>query len=141
MAIIPCVLLVDDDPTTNFLNKKLLQRLGVTDTIRVALNGQEALYEVREHCREQPADCPVLVFLDINMPVMNGIQFMEAYQQLPAAEQRAVVIVMLTTSVSPRDQQRIQALPVAEYLSKPLTQQQIEHVLQQHFASSLPKRI
>jgi CheY-like chemotaxis protein len=83
MPKLSTVLLVDDDSTTNFLNKKLLLRLGVTDNIRVALNGQEALHEVREHCRAQPTDCPVLVFLDINMPVMNGIQFMEAYQQLP----------------------------------------------------------
>ena len=134
MPKIPAVLLVDDDPTTNFLNKKLLLRLGVTDNIRVALNGQEALHEVREHCREQPTDCPVLVFLDVNMPVMNGIQFMEAYQQLPAEEQRAVVVVMLTTSVSPRDQQRVQELPIADYLDKPLTQQQVERVLAQHFA-------
>lgn len=134
MPKVPAVLLVDDDPTTNFLNKKLLTRLGVTDTIRVALNGQEALHEVRAHSREQPADQPVLVFLDINMPVMNGIQFLEAYQQLPPEEQRAVVIVMLTSSVNPRDQQRAQELPIADYLDKPLTQQQVERVLAQHFA-------
>jgi CheY-like chemotaxis protein len=134
MPKIPAVLLVDDDPTTNFLNKKLLLRLGVTDNIRVALNGQEALYEMREHCREQPADCPVLVFLDINMPVMNGLQFLEAYQQLPAEEQRAIVVVILTTSVSPRDQQRVQELPIAAYLDKPLTQQQVERIMAQHFA-------
>jgi len=134
MPQVPTVLLVDDDPITNFLNKKLLLRLGVTDNIRVALNGQEALYELREHCHEQPTDCPALVFLDINMPVMNGIEFMEAYQQLPAEEQRAVVVVMLTTSVSPRDQQLIQDMPIADYLDKPLTQQQVERVLAQHFA-------
>jgi len=135
MPKIPAVLLVDDDPTTNFLNKKLLLRLGVTDNIRVALNGQEALHEVRDHCREQPTDCPVLVFLDLNMPVMNGIQFLEAYQQLPVEEQQAVVVVMLTSSVNPRDQQRAQELPIAGYLDKPLTQQQVERVLAQYFAA------
>lgn len=132
MPKIPAVLLVDDDPTTNFLNKKLLLRLGVTDTVRVARNGQEALHELQAHYREQPADCPILVFLDINMPVMSGIQFLAAYQQLPAAEQRAVV-VMLTTSVSPRDQQLIQHMPIADYLDKPLMQQQVARVLAQHF--------
>ena len=135
MPKVSTVLLVDDDPTTNFLNKKLLLRLGITDNIRVALNGQEALHEVREHCREQPADCPVLIFLDLNMPVMDGIQFLEAYQQLPAEERRPIVVVMLTSSVNPRDQQRVQALPIADYLDKPLTQQQLERVLAQHFAA------
>ncbi|MDO7877630.1 response regulator [Hymenobacter sp. ASUV-10] len=133
MPKLPAVLLVDDDPTTNFLNKKLLLRLGVTDNVRVALNGQEALREVQQHCQEQPTGCPALVFLDINMPVMNGIQFLEAYQQLPAPQQQAVVVVMLTTSVSPRDQQLIQTLPVADYLDKPLNKEQVERVLAQHF--------
>ncbi|OUJ67742.1 response regulator [Hymenobacter crusticola] len=137
MPKIPCVLLVDDDPTTNFLNKKLLLRLDVTDNIRVARNGQEALYAMREHCQQQPQDCPVLVFLDINMPVMTGIQFLEAYQQLPVQEQQAVVVVMLTTSVSPRDQQLIQELPIADYLDKPLTQEKVQAVLQQHFGEEL----
>lgn len=134
MPKIPAVLLVDDDPTTNFLHKKLLQRLDITDDIRVALNGQEALHEVQQYC-QQPANYPVLVLLDINMPVMNGIQFLEAYQQLPPAQQRAVVVVLLTSSVSPRDRQRVQELPVADYLNKPLTQQQVERVLAQHFAA------
>ncbi|WP_324671505.1 response regulator [Hymenobacter sp. GOD-10R] len=133
MATIPCVLLVDDDPTTNFLNKKLLLRLEVTGPIRVALNGQEALHELGLHCQERSADEPVLVFLDINMPVMDGIQFLQAYQQLPAAEQRAVV-VMLTTSVSPQDQQRVQNLPITDYLDKPLTQTKVQAILRQHFA-------
>lgn len=58
----------------------------------------------------------------------------ERRQQLPAEEQQAVVVVMLTSSVSPRDQQRVRELPIADYLTKPLTQQQIERVIAQHFA-------
>lgn len=91
---------------------------------------QQALHEVQR----QPADCPLLILLDINMPVMSGIQFLKAYQQLPVEEQRAIVVVMLTTSVSARDQQLIQDMPIADYLDKPLTQQQVERVLVQHFA-------
>lgn len=60
---------------------------------------------------------------------------MEAYKQLPSVQQRAVVVVMLlTTSVSSRGQQRIQELSVAEYLNKPLPSQQIERVLQTYFS-------
>ncbi|MDF7815211.1 response regulator [Hymenobacter sp. YC55] len=134
MAKLSCVLLVDDDPTTNFLNRKLLLRMGVTDQVRVALNGREALAELHA-CQQQPTHCPVLLFLDVNMPVMGGLEFLEAYQQLPLTQQSAVVVVMLTTSVDPRDQQRADQLPVAAYLTKPLTQQQVEQVLAQHFAS------
>ena len=131
MPKLPCVLLVDDDPTANFLNRKLLLRLGITDQVRVARNGQEALAELRA-CQDQPANYPVLFFLDVNMPVMGGIEFLEAYRRLPA--QPAAVVVLLTTSVSPRDRQRADQLPIAAYLTKPLTQQQVEQVVAQHFA-------
>mgnify|MGYP002781134931 CR=1 FL=1 len=134
MSKLPCILLVDDDPITNFLNRKLLERLAVAEQILVAPNGREALDVLLAQCGQQHAGPPVLVLLDVNMPVMNGFQFLEAYQQLPPAQQCALVVVMLTTSVSPRDQQRIHELPVAAYLSKPLTQQQVEQVVQQHFS-------
>ena len=133
MPKLPCVLLVDDDPTTNFLNRKLLLRLGVTDEVRVALNGVEALADLHAS-QDPPPTRPVLIFLDVNMPVMGGIEFLEVYQQLPPAQQSAVVVVMLTTSVNTRDQLRTDQLPVADYLTKPLTQQQVERVLAQHFA-------
>jgi CheY-like chemotaxis protein len=133
MSKLPCVLLVDDDPTTNFLNHKLLLRLGITDHVRVALNGQEALAALRA-CQNEPAGCPALIFLDVNMPVMGGLDFLEAYQQLPADQRPATVVALLTTSVNPRDQQRADQLPIAAYLTKPLTQQQVEQVVAQHFA-------
>lgn len=133
MPQLPYVLLVDDDPTTNFLNRKLLERLAVADHIAVALNGREALDQLLAQGEQHPGGPPALVFLDVNMPVMNGIQFLEAYQQLPPAQQCAVVVVMLTTSVHPQDRQRTEELPVAEFLSKPLTQQQVERVLNEYF--------
>jgi len=133
MSKLPYVLLVDDDPTTNFLNHKLLLRLGVTDHVRVALNGREALAELRA-CQNEPANCPALIFLDVNMPVMGGLDFLEAYQQLPADQRPAIVVALLTTSVNPRDQQRADQLPIAAYLTKPLTQQQVEQVMVRYFA-------
>ncbi|WP_254244315.1 hypothetical protein [Hymenobacter sp. BRD128] len=57
MATISCTLLVDDDPTANFLNQALLRRLAITDKVLVAGNGREALDLLRTHC-EQPASPP-----------------------------------------------------------------------------------
>lgn len=133
MPALPCILLVDDDYTSNFLNTKLLQRLDAAAQIRTALNGQEALDALRTHCQPPTPNCPALVFLDINMPVMNGFEFLEAYRHLPLAQQRAVVIVMLTTSVSPRDLARLQDLPVAGFLAKPLTEEKVAQVVADHF--------
>ena len=128
-----CTLLVDDDETTNYLNRKLLVKLDVTDQVLVALNGEEALQVLRTQCTEASRTCPALVFLDINMPQMNGFEFLSAYQQLPLPQRGAIVIVMLTTSMHPQDMERLQQYPVAGFLSKPLNKDKVNDVLQAHF--------
>jgi CheY-like chemotaxis protein len=130
---LPCTLLVDDDPTTNYLNQKLLERMNVTEQVMVAMNGQEALQVLGTHCQEGSSTCPALLFLDVNMPLMDGFDFLAAYQQLPLAERKAVVIVMLTTSVHPRDLQRLEHLPISGFLNKPLTEAKVQQVLQDYF--------
>ena len=138
MEKLPSVLLVDDDPTTNFLNKSLLNRLGVSERVLVALDGAEALTNLAQHCVPLTPTCPVLILLDVNMPGMNGIEFLEAYQHLPLAEQRAIVIVMLTTSLHPRDLERLQKLNVDGFVSKPLTSEKVNALLRTHFQRELP---
>ncbi len=139
MPAIRCILLVDDDPTTNYLNRKLLQRLAVTTQVCEARNGQEALDVLATSCTTPDAPaCPVLIFLDVNMPVMGGFEFLETYQQLPLAQQHATVIVMLTTSLHPADVQRADRLPVAGFLTKPLTAAKVAQVLADHFSESRP---
>ncbi|HEX8427721.1 response regulator [Hymenobacter sp.] len=127
------ILLVDDDSTTNFLNELMLRKLAVADQLLVALNGKEALDILLEHCESPVSPCPLLVFLDINMPVMNGFEFLEAYAQLPWAKQRATVIVMLTTSLHARDTQRAKQLHVADFISKPLTPEKVTAIVKKHF--------
>lgn len=136
MPILTSVLLVDDDSTTNFLNKLLLTRMGVAEQVLVAENGEQALRTLDQTCGE-PADptCPRLILLDMNMPVLNGLAFLEAYVQMPLAQQAAIVIVMLTTSLHPVDLARAQQLPIAGFLNKPLTKEKVTAILQEHFSS------
>lgn len=134
MPTLPLTLLVDDDYTTNFLNAKLLKHFDPTVQVLTALNGQEALDLLRTHCQPRTSTCPALVFLDINMPILNGIEFVEAYQHLPAVERQGVFIIMLTSSVSARDLTRLQGLPVAGFLAKPLSEEKIAQVLADHFS-------
>jgi CheY-like chemotaxis protein len=131
MRKLSSVLLVDDDETTNFLNAHLLKRLGVTDQVLEARNGEEALSLLAQYCTPPATTCPPLVLLDINMPVMNGIDFLEAYQPQPPVP--AIRVVILTTSVNSHDLQRLQALPHLALLHKPLTQEKIKALLQEHF--------
>ena len=98
----------------------------------MALGGEEALQVLRTQCTEASGSCPALVFLDINMPQMNGFEFLSAYQQLPLPQRGAIVIVMLTTSLHPQDLQRLRQFPVAGFLSKPLNQDKVNDVLHAH---------
>ncbi len=138
MQKLTCALLVDDDQTTNYLNRLLLKRLNVTDKLLVAVNGQEALDLLVVHCREATTECPVLILLDVKMPVMDGFAFLEAYDKLPLVQKQAIIIVMLTTSLHPRDVERARKTSVAGFLNKPLTREKVNEVLKNYFDRQLP---
>jgi len=134
MSRLASVLLVDDDSTTNFLNKALLLRMAVTQQVLTAENGEQALRTLGHTCLgPDRAACPQLILLDMNMPVLNGLGFLEAYTQLQL-EQRPIVVVMLTTSLHPVDQARAQEFPIAGFLTKPLTKEKVTALLETHFS-------
>ncbi len=130
------ILLVDDDKTTNFVNQLLLEDMEVTRQVLVSLNGLQALELLRQVCNN--SSCPELILLDINMPVMNGFEFLKAYQGLEFAHKQSVIIVMLTTSLNPKDIEQINLFPIKGFLSKPLTEEKVRALLHTHFNQDLP---
>lgn len=130
------ILLIDDDPITNFANQLLLEDLAVAEQVLVATNGQEALQRIRQ--LGAGGTCPELILLDINMPVMNGFEFLEAYEGFGSAQKQSVVILMLTTSMNPGDVQRLQQVHIQGFLNKPLTEEMVRDLLRQHFNRQLP---
>lgn len=130
MEKLSSVLLVDDDSTNNFLNQLLIESLGVTDRLLIAENGNQALDLIVNSAGPNE---PALILLDVSMPGMNGIQFLEAYQRLPQARQSATVVIMLTTTMDARDLARLEELNIDGLVSKPLTKEKMEYLLQLHF--------
>jgi len=136
MEKLSSVLLVDDDTTNNFLNELLFQQLGVTDQLTTVENGAQALeWLSRTAAPEEPA----LLLLDVNMPGMSGIEFLEAYQRLPRAQAVKTVILLLTTTLDARDLSRLDELGIAGLVSKPLTKEKIRNILHLHFQLTLPE--
>jgi CheY-like chemotaxis protein len=133
-----CILLIDDDEPTNFLNKMTLEQTGCTRHIRVAQSGQEAL-EYLQCCGPDEAGWsprPDLIFLDINMPAMDGWEFLERYRSLPSEQKADIVLIMLTTSLNPDDELKTQTIPeVSGFENKPLSQQRLLALLSKYFSN------
>ncbi|UOQ74859.1 response regulator [Hymenobacter cellulosilyticus] len=138
MQKLSSVLLVDDDPTTNILNERLLKGLGVAEDYLTAHDGAEALQVLDELATRATPVNPVLVLLDVKMPGMDGMTFLESYQGLSLAQQQAVVIVLHTASMQSKDLNRLDELPVAGLVSKPLTKEKVDTILKLHYQRQFP---
>ena len=136
MRRIPTILLVDDDETTNFLHERLLDRLRIADQVLLATNGRQALDLLASPDSLFGSTNPILVLLDLNMPVMDGFEFLEAFQALPSAQQRGIVVVVLTSSLNAQDLRRTNCLRVAGFLNKPLNHAKVDSLLHIYFGPS-----
>ena len=133
------VWLIDDNETSNFLNHRLLSRMAITDTIRVFTNGKQAIEYLEEVAAgdTNPADTryfkPELILLDVNMPVLDGFEFLELYQQLAEPIKQEIVIAILSTSSHTQDTMRANAYN-AHYILKPLTTDKLFGLMAEKFA-------
>jgi CheY-like chemotaxis protein len=128
------VLLVDDDESANFLNKMVLTRTGMVAEIVSSLNGEEALkrLDLLPPPSSGKVQEPLLMFLDINMPVMDGWEFLEHYKE----KQRSphAVIYLLSTSQNPDDVSRAKKISLVKgFLHKPLTAKDLNAVVVKHY--------
>jgi CheY-like chemotaxis protein len=142
MKKLNCVLLVDDNESDNFIHKRVLEKSEITKSIAVALNGQEALDFLKTKINKpqsEDAYCqPDLIFLDINMPVMDGWEFLDEYHKLENDQKGKVVFIMLTTSLNPVDRSRAEQMITGGcFQFKPLTQEMINTIMKIHFPEYL----
>ncbi len=96
------VLLVDDDHIFNYLNEKIIQRMGFSDEIHSARNGQEAIGS-SEPVSFRFEFSPDIIFLDLNMPVMDGFAFIEAFKRMNMPGKEKISIIIVTSSQDPQD--------------------------------------
>jgi CheY-like chemotaxis protein len=130
-----CVLLIDDDEPTNFLNKMIIEETGRVHEVKVVQSARDALeYLVGKNAPKQPT--PELIFLDINMPAMDGWEFLERYALLSPEQKASIIVVMLTTSFNPEDEERARRINyISGYKNKPLTSEVMSELIDEYFTS------
>lgn len=129
-----CILLIDDDPDDNFFHQIVIKQMDIVNRINIASDGLEAL----TYLKGENSTPPELIFLDINMPRMNGWEFLAEYKHLHTEQKAKAVIIFLTTSANPEDIKRAKKIEeVSGFETKPLSRESLTEILQEHFQSHL----
>ncbi|PSR53600.1 response regulator [Adhaeribacter arboris] len=129
------VLLIDDDPTTNFLHKRTLNRTQLTRTIQVAETVQEAL-DLLQSPDWAEQEKPELIFLDLNLPGLTGWDFIDEYKKIESDNHNPPIIIILSASVNYDDEKKAKEIAeVAEFRRKPLTVEMLHEIIDHYFSA------
>lgn len=126
------VLLIDDDPMSNLINRSLLRKYAWEAEVVIFKDGLAALDALREDA-VAGAPWPEVILLDMEMPVFDGWDFLAAYGQLPASLTSRCLLYLLSSSINPHDVKKAQTFPHVEaYLTKPLTHSSLNRIGQDY---------
>ena len=130
---INCILLIDDDSATNFIHKVLLEQIVRPKEIVAVENGLKALEYLKTRVNGRYPR-PDLILLDINMPVMNGWEFLDKYNHLDNSQRADRLILMMTTTLSPEKMSEAQTNPIIDGLmNKPMDTDLVNELLKEYF--------
>lgn len=125
------ILLVDDDEINNFISIKLIKKALLTSDIMACLNGRYAIDQLVDIQKRDPEKLPDFIFLDINMPIMNGWEFLEEYKRLNIDPLGKSKIFIISSSVFSNDINRAKSYPIVKsFISKPLSVEKIKELFE-----------
>ena len=126
------VALVDDDRVYQFTTERMLMRLDDEVQFQWFKDGEEALSFLNAHALESES-LPDVLILDINMPIMDGWQFLDAYRSRKDVLAKHIDIYMISSSADERDQLRARSYSdVTDYLEKPITSDLLRSLLDRY---------
>lgn len=127
------VLLVDDDEINNFISIKLIKKALLNTEIMACLNGRFAIDQLVELQRQHADKLPDYILLDINMPIMNGWEFLDEFERLNLDQSGKCKIYIISSSVFSNDINKARSYPlVKDFISKPLNVDKITELFSVH---------
>ncbi len=129
MKKIQTVLVIDDDPINNVICKTLIHTLRFSEAVYSFVRAKEALDYLKNALDNQPEKIPQVIFLDVNMPEMDGWEFLEEYDKLSADFKEACHLYMLSSSVNREDMRKSEHYKyIRDFIQKPLSPVSLEDV-------------
>ncbi len=123
------ILLVDDDEINNFISIKLIKKALVYTEINACLDGSYAIDQLLEIQAKDPDQLPDYILLDINMPIMNGWEFLDEYKRLGIDPNGRSKIYIISSSVFSNDISKAKSYDlVQDFISKPLNVEKIKEL-------------
>lgn len=133
LKVLNCIMLIDDNRDDNFYHERVIKKSNAAHKVISIESAVEAIRYLKNEDNHE-TNHPDLIFLDINMPEMNGWEFLEEYEKLDERLRSKVIVVMLTTSDNPDDQARAEKLGIlADFKTKPLTKEMLNEIIQKYF--------
>ena len=123
------ILCIDDDPITLMLCKKVITKSNFCNEIITSQNGEEALHYFNTIKTLNTKNHPQLIFLDLNMPIMGGWEFLNHFNSAEYSEFNSIKVVILSSTIDPEDLEKAKNYPmVIDFLSKPITKTMLEYL-------------
>lgn len=138
MSAIKKVYLIDDDEINNFICTNILKKIDFSDEVIAFESGAEALTALKGALDSGEEDqIPEVIFLDINMPIMNGWDFLEEYLPLKQLINKDVSLFMLSSSIYQADVEKSkQYTEVLDFVTKPLNADILNEIKKEHFPTA-----
>lgn len=129
MKKIESTCIIDDDDIIIYGVKRIMKEIDFCDDILVFNNGQDAI-DAFLNITAQGKKLPSVIFLDLNMPIMNGWEFLDDFMKIPNHNRENVIVYIISSSVDPRDIERVKHYDmVHNYILKPITTLDLKNIL------------
>ena len=126
-------MLIDDDIAANYFHKIIIEDAQICDEVKVFQSALEAL-DYLTSLKKGNQKIPDLILLDINMPRLDGWQFIEEYSKLDSSHKEEITVVMLTTSSNPRDKERAMGIEeIVDLIHKPLSVEKLQELQKKYY--------